>query len=509
MTWPVEYGGGGRSAARALRRVRAAHRRRARRSPPCGSPTARWARRCCSSAPPSSAGAWLPGILSGDVDVVHRHVRARQRLRRRRPPHPGRAATATTGSSTARRCGRRAPPSPTGSTCIARTDPDAKPHAGLSEFVVDMRSPGIEVRRIVDMTGNDHFCEVHLHDVRVPGANLVGELNGSFRQVMRQMEHERGGIDRLVSNRLLFEDLQAQRLGRHHRPARAPGAGRHRDRLPHRPPARAARDPRPGAAAVLGGDEDVLHRVRAAGGRLRAPASPVPRPRCCDPGGDLGSRIARAVCYAPAYTIMGGTAQILRNILGERTSGCRGRRSPERSPSVRGGGGRRGGGRGRRSTSAIDVGAPTPCRRSTITGLSTRRTTSGTSSARSDTRSRRSTTAADAGLVEQLAEPRSVDQVGGSDVGERQHRPRHRRQQVGMGAADTDADGGADDGRRPRGRRGRRCRATPSPARRRRSSRRPATLPSAARTRRRRRGPGGRGRRRTPRSWPLPDGRWP
>ena len=91
---------------------------------------------------------------------------------------------------------------------IARTDPEAKPHAGLSEFVVDMHSPGIEVRRIVDMTGNDHFCEVDLHDVHVSHAHLVGELNGSFRQVMRQMEHERGGIDRLVSNQLVIEDLK-------------------------------------------------------------------------------------------------------------------------------------------------------------------------------------------------------------------------------------------------------------------------------------------------------------
>ena len=58
------------------------------------------------------------------------------------------------------------------------------------------------------MTGNDHFCEVVFDEVRVPGANLVGECNGSFRQVMRQMEHERGGIDRLVSNRLLFESVR-------------------------------------------------------------------------------------------------------------------------------------------------------------------------------------------------------------------------------------------------------------------------------------------------------------
>src|SRR5690606_14595707 len=46
--------------------------------------------------------------------------------------------------------------------------------------------------------------------VRVPAENLVGELNGSFRQVMRQMEHERGGPDRLLSNRRLYEDCRAQ-----------------------------------------------------------------------------------------------------------------------------------------------------------------------------------------------------------------------------------------------------------------------------------------------------------
>ena len=51
---------------------------------------------------------------------------------------------------------------------IARTDPDAPKHKGLSEFVVDMRSPGIEVRRIEDMTGDTHFCEITLR--RRPGA---------------------------------------------------------------------------------------------------------------------------------------------------------------------------------------------------------------------------------------------------------------------------------------------------------------------------------------------------
>jgi alkylation response protein AidB-like acyl-CoA dehydrogenase len=88
---------------------------------------------------------------------------------------------------------------------IARTDPEAPKHQGLSEFIIDMSSPGITVIPIRDMT-DEHFCEIYFDDVRVPAANLVGTENNSFTQVMRQMEHERGGIDRLVSNKRLYED---------------------------------------------------------------------------------------------------------------------------------------------------------------------------------------------------------------------------------------------------------------------------------------------------------------
>src|SRR5690606_10868574 len=66
-------------------------------------------------------------------------------------------------------------------------------------------TPGIEVRPITDTTTNRHFCEVFFTDVRVPVDNLVGVEGNAFKQTMRQLEHERGGIDRLVSNRALFE----------------------------------------------------------------------------------------------------------------------------------------------------------------------------------------------------------------------------------------------------------------------------------------------------------------
>src|SRR5690606_14391433 len=161
---------------------------------------------------------------------------------------------------------------------------------------------------------------VHLHDVRVPGENLVGELNGSFRQVMRQMEHERGGIDRLVSNRLVYEDLRRSGLLDTSDPLvrqelaaieTAYRIGRLlvlRETLGQAPPQF--------SAATKTFCTEFEQRLAGFAARVAGPWATL-----WDPAGGLTSRIARAVCYAPAYTIMGGTAQILRNILAERTLG--------------------------------------------------------------------------------------------------------------------------------------------------------------------------------------------
>ena len=197
---------------------------------------------------------------------------------------------------------------------IARTDPTAKPHAGLSEFVVDMSSPGIEVRTIHDMSGDRHFCEVHFNDVEVPAEHLVGVENGSFKQVMRQMEHERGGIDRLVSNRRLYLDVIA-----------GLGAEQREDPLVRQDVARLEGGYRIGRNLVL---REVL-------GQAPAGYSAVTKTWCTEfevlvaeictrlvgPEALLWGRPARNLCYAPGYTIMGGTTEILRNICGERILG--------------------------------------------------------------------------------------------------------------------------------------------------------------------------------------------
>jgi len=203
---------------------------------------------------------------------------------------------------------------------ICRTDPDAPAHQGLSELVVDMHSPGVAVRPIRDAVDNRHFCEVHLDAVRVPGENLIGAENGSFRQVMRQMEHERGGIDRLVSNRALYDDVLAsadttdprirQEIARIETGYRIGRLMVLREVL--------GQAPTGFSAATKTFCTELEQRVADLCVRLLGPEALL----WAGPGtSSLAARASRGICYAPGYTIMGGTTQILRNILGERVLG--------------------------------------------------------------------------------------------------------------------------------------------------------------------------------------------
>jgi alkylation response protein AidB-like acyl-CoA dehydrogenase len=74
---------------------------------------------------------------------------------------------------------------------LARTDPNADAHVGITYFVVDMRSPGIEVRPLVQMTHTHEFNEVFFHDVRVPAANIVGAEHDGWRLAKVTLGNER------------------------------------------------------------------------------------------------------------------------------------------------------------------------------------------------------------------------------------------------------------------------------------------------------------------------------
>jgi alkylation response protein AidB-like acyl-CoA dehydrogenase len=78
--------------------------------------------------------------------------------------------------------------------CMARTDPDAPSHKGISFFLVDMHSAGVDVRPLRQMTGEAEFDEVFLTDVRVPASCLLGPENDGWRVGMATLTNERGHI---------------------------------------------------------------------------------------------------------------------------------------------------------------------------------------------------------------------------------------------------------------------------------------------------------------------------
>ena len=76
---------------------------------------------------------------------------------------------------------------------MARTEPDAPKHRGISFFLLDMTLPGIEVRPITQMTGDREFCEVFFEDVSMPDDALLGERGGGWGVAMAVLSDERGG----------------------------------------------------------------------------------------------------------------------------------------------------------------------------------------------------------------------------------------------------------------------------------------------------------------------------
>jgi alkylation response protein AidB-like acyl-CoA dehydrogenase len=92
--------------------------------------------------------------------------------------------------------------------CLARTDPAAPKRHGISYVVVDMRDPGVEVRPLVQLTGDAEFNEVFLDDVFVADDQLVGEVNRGWAVASSTLSHERGTNPRqLVIHAQLIEEL--------------------------------------------------------------------------------------------------------------------------------------------------------------------------------------------------------------------------------------------------------------------------------------------------------------
>ena len=94
---------------------------------------------------------------------------------------------------------------------LTRTDAAESAHAGLTYLIVDMQSPGIEVRPLRQITGDAEFNEMYFTEVRVPRANLLGEVGGGWRVAMTTLMHERAtlGVGLQVQLRIALDELRA------------------------------------------------------------------------------------------------------------------------------------------------------------------------------------------------------------------------------------------------------------------------------------------------------------
>jgi alkylation response protein AidB-like acyl-CoA dehydrogenase len=193
---------------------------------------------------------------------------------------------------------------------LARTNSDAPKHKGISFFLLDMRSPGVEVRPLRQITGDAEFDEVFLTGVRIPMRNLLGPLDGGWGVAMATLTNERGHIG--ASGISLQRRLDAMAaLGGDLPPT-------DRDRL-------AALLARGRAFQSLGARQGPIASV--SGSLLKLGITELLfdvalfRADRAGAAGMLDGDASRSLLGAPAGRIAGGTTEVQKNIIGERLLG--------------------------------------------------------------------------------------------------------------------------------------------------------------------------------------------
>ncbi|TMB16236.1 MAG: acyl-CoA dehydrogenase [Deltaproteobacteria bacterium] len=216
---------------------------------------------------------------------------------------------------------------------LVRTDPEAPRHRGISWVICAMDSPGIDIRPITTLTGDQHFCEVFYDEVRIPLRNVVGQLHDGWRVAMATLGFERGTAFLSEQIRLArrLEDLAAlarsvpgpragraiddDEIGRRLALARAEVAGLRA--MTYRSVSLAVRTGVPGAEASIIRlfFSELVQRIDLLALDILGPAA-VER---CE--GSPAARWADSYLAGLSQTIGGGTKDIQRNIIGDRVLG--------------------------------------------------------------------------------------------------------------------------------------------------------------------------------------------
>ena len=201
--------------------------------------------------------------------------------------------------------------------CLARTDPDAPKHKGITYFLIDMASPGIVIRPLREITGDELFNEVFFDDVFVPDEMVVGQVNDGWRLARTTLANERVAMAGGTALGNPMEELLGVATERGLDPAEQDGLGV----LILTAQVGSLLDQRIAQKAVGGQDPGAESSARKLiGVRYRQGLAEF-RMELTDGAGAVNSAQVHDFLNTRCLTIAGGTEQILLTLAGERLLG--------------------------------------------------------------------------------------------------------------------------------------------------------------------------------------------
>jgi len=201
--------------------------------------------------------------------------------------------------------------------CLARTDPDAPKHKGITYFLVDMKTPGIDIRPLREITGDDLFNEVFFDDVFVPDEMVVGEVNDGWRLARTTLANERVAMSHGTALGNPMEELLRQVTTAELDPAEQDRLGE----LIRSAQVGSLLDQRIAQLAVGGQDPGAESSARKLiGVRYRQELSEF-RMELSEGAGVVENQPVHDFLNTRCLTIAGGTEQILLTLAGERLLG--------------------------------------------------------------------------------------------------------------------------------------------------------------------------------------------